>query len=161
MMNAITRNDTGNGQPTEKKRVLIVDDDVSVRKSIGSVLSETGYEVMQATDGLEALARFDAKQIDLLLLDINLPNESGWDTFERFTGKNPFLPVIIITGQDRQTEMAMAAGAGALMEKPLDVAQLLQTVHELLNESDEARLRRVCGYRRDGRYVSRYIPAKR
>ena len=49
--------------------------------------------------------------------------------------------------------MAVAAGVGALMEKPLDAAQLLQTMHELLIETEEDRLRRLCGYSRDVHYI--------
>jgi DNA-binding NtrC family response regulator len=89
----------------------------------------------------------------LILLDLGLPNKSGWDTFEGFTSQNPTLPIIIITGQARQAKMAMAAGVGALMEKPLDAAQLLQTIQELLNEPEEARLRRMCGYSRELLYI--------
>jgi DNA-binding response OmpR family regulator len=136
-----------------RKRVLIVDDDAPVREAIGSVLRNARYEVMQSGDGQEALEKFDPKQIDLLLLDLGLPNKSGWDTFEGFTSQNPTLPIIIITGQSRQSEMARAAGVGALMEKPLDAAQLLQTMEELLNEPEEARLRRVAGYSQDVRYI--------
>jgi len=145
-----------------KKKVLIVDDDVAVRAAIGQVLTAAGYDVLQAGDGMQALAQFDPKQFDLLLLDLGLPNKSGWDTFEEFTSKNPTLPIIVITGQTRQSEMAMAAGVGALMEKPMDALTLLQTMEELLNESEETRLRRLCGYSRDGRYIPpspRFIPS--
>ncbi len=136
-----------------KKRVLIVDDDTSVRTSISSVVQAAGYEVMQAGDGQEALTRFDPKQIDMVLLDLAMPNKGGWDTFEGFTSQDPALPIIIITGQARQTEMARAAGVGALMEKPLDAELLLQTMQDLLSESEEARLRRLVGYNQDLRYI--------
>lgn len=143
----------------QRNRVLIIDDDMSVRAAIVGVLQGAGYQVFQSSDGEEALTKFDARQIDLLLLDLGLPNQSGWDTFEGFTRQNPMLQVIIITGQSRQAEMAMAAGVGALMEKPLGAAELLQTMQELLTEPEEARLRRLCGQKGDGRYVSRYIRA--
>ena len=136
-----------------RKRVLIVDDDAPVRDAISSVLQKAGYEVLQAGDGEQALTQFDSKQIDLVLLDLGLPDKSGWDTFEGLTSQNPTLPIIIITGQARQSEMARAAGVGALIEKPLDAAQLLQTMHDLLIESEEDRLRRLCGYSRDVRYI--------
>ncbi len=140
-----------------RNRVLIIDDDLSVRASIVGVLQGAGYQVFQSGDGQEAWSNFDARQIDLLLLDLGLPSQSGWDTFEGFTSRNPLLQVIIITGQPQQTEMAMAAGVGALMEKPLDAADLLQTMQELLTEPSDARLRRLCGQKGDGRYVSRLI----
>jgi DNA-binding response OmpR family regulator len=129
--------------------VLIVDDDAPVREAIGDLLQLVGYEVFQSGDGQEALAKFDANQLDLVLLDLGLPNKSGWDAFEGFTSRNPALPIIIITGLAQQSEMAQAAGVGALMEKPLDAAQLLKTMQELLAEPVEARLRRLCGYAQD------------
>jgi DNA-binding response OmpR family regulator len=138
-----------------KQRVLIIDDDGSVRESIGKVLQEAGYEVTTADDGEEAVARFVPEQIDLVLLDLNLPFRSGWDVFERLTTQHPSLPVIIITGMPDQYRTALAAGVGALMEKPIDAPALLRTMDELLAEPAEARLRRMCGYRQDTRHVRR------
>jgi len=136
-----------------KKRVLVVDDDESVRESLSKVLREAGYEVRQAADGDEALKQFDPVQIDLLLLDIGLPVRNGWDTFERITSLDPQLPVIIVTGQTGQQKIARAAGVGALMEKPLDALRLLQTIQDLLAEPKESRLQRFIGYDREIRHV--------
>jgi len=132
-----------------KKRVLIVDDDASVRESAGKVLRAENYDVVTASDGQAALERFDAGGIDLLLLDLGLPIKNGWDVFERITNENPLVPIIVITGQTNQYPVAVAAGVGALMEKPLDVSQLLKTIQELLAEPAEMRLRRLCGYLKD------------
>ena len=136
-----------------KKTVMVVDDDLSVRNSLSKVLREAGYDVVLAKDGQEAVERFDPAHTDLLLLDIGLPIKNGWETFERITSEDPVLPIIVITGQAGQLDTAVAAGVGALMEKPLDAPQLLETMEELLAEPKEARLRRVCGYRRDVRHV--------
>jgi CheY-like chemotaxis protein len=136
-----------------KKNVLIVDDDASVRRALGKVLEEEGYAVTLAADGCEALKRFETGPVDLLLLDIGLPIRNGWDTFERITSQAPAFPIIIITGKANQHDMAVAAGVGALMEKPLDVPQLLKTIQELLVEPPEVRLRRLCGYGQDLRYI--------
>lgn len=136
-----------------KKRILIADDDASVRKALGKVLENEGYNIMLAADGREALERFESEPVDLLLLDIGLPIRNGWDTFERITSQAPAFPIIIITGKANQHDMAVAAGVGALIEKPLDVAQLLKTIQELLAEPPEARLRRLCGYSQDIRYT--------
>jgi len=136
-----------------KKRILIVDDDASVRKALGKVLEEEGYGTMLAADGREALAWFESEPVDLLLLDIGLPIRNGWDTFERITSRAPAFPIIIITGKANQHDMAVAAGVGALVEKPLDVSQLLETIQELLAEPPEARLRRLCGCSQDVRYI--------
>jgi DNA-binding response OmpR family regulator len=136
-----------------KKRILVVDDDESVRESLKRVLKGAGYEVVLAGGGLEAAIRFEPGRIDLLLLDLNLPNQSGWDVFERLTTQYPFVPVIIITGLPNQQGTARAAGVGALFEKPVEVTALLQRIEELLAEPAKVRLERLCGHREDTQYV--------
>jgi two-component system, OmpR family, copper resistance phosphate regulon response regulator CusR len=96
-----------------------------------------------AAHGQQALSLFDPDRIDLLVLDLGLPMKSGWDIFEEITNQDPVLPIIIITGQPNQRFTACAAGVGALMEKPLDVPALLQTMEDLLAEPHEARLKRL------------------
>jgi CheY-like chemotaxis protein len=136
-----------------KQRVLIIDDDASVRESLRKVLKGAGYEITTAADGEEALTQFVPGQIDLVLLDLNLPFRGGWDVFERLTTQHPTTPLIIITGMPDQYQTALAAGVGALMEKPIDAPALLKTMDELLAEPPEARLRRMCGYQRDTRHL--------
>ena len=136
-----------------KKNILIVDDDAPIRQALRKVLKAEGYEVMLAADGQEGLDQFDSKHIDLLLLDLTLPAKSGWDLFERFSSTNPLLPIVIITGRHNQYKLAAAAGVSALMEKPLDVPLLLQTIAALLVEPAEARLKRLVGLNSDVRYA--------
>ena len=109
------------------------------------MLRAEGYEVVLAANAQESVDKFDPERIDLLLLDLNLPGKSGWDIFERMSFLNPLLPVIIITGRPFQFEMATAAGVGALIEKPLDMPFLLQTITELLAEPAETRIERLAG----------------
>ena len=136
-----------------KEKILVVDDDASVRESLRRVLEDAGYQVALAADGREAVEQFEVGHVDLLLLDIGLPVKNGWDAFERITNEAPVLPIIIITGQANQHDMAVAAGVGALMEKPLDVTGLLDTMQELLVEPIESRLLRLCGCGHDARHV--------
>ena len=138
---------------TRNKCVLIVDDDAAVRQSISKVLKGAGYAVAAASDGEEAVVQFVPGQIDLVLLDLNLPLRSGWDVFERVTTRYPFVPVIIITGMSNQYGPALAAGASALIEKPIDAPALLKTMEQVLAEPMEARLRRMCGYQQDTKYL--------
>ncbi len=81
--------------------------------------------------------------MDLLLLDLNLPDSNGWVTLKWLTEVNPLLPTIIITGRSNQRELAEKSGADALMEKPLDVPLLLRTIRELLDEPLETRAERA------------------
>lgn len=128
------------------RTVLIVDDDASVRNSVQKVLAAAGYNVVVAANGDQAIKQFENKRPDLMLLDIGLAVQNGWDTFERITNEAPMLPIIVITGQANHYDTVVAAGVGALMEKPLDAPKLLDVIKELLTESVESRLRRLCGY---------------
>jgi DNA-binding response OmpR family regulator len=144
---ALTCNGTCPGSSTKaaKKKILVVDDDPHIRDSLHKVMDAEGYEVVLASNGQEGIKYIYADRIDLLLLDVSLPDISGWDVFGTITSINPFLPIIIITGRDDQHDLATLGGVGALIEKPLDVPQLLETVKELLAESPEVHLQRLVG----------------
>lgn len=134
-------------------KVLVVDDDPAVRKSLLKLLREAGYEVAAAADAREALERFDERPLDLLVLDLGLPARSGWEIFEHVTNEDPALPIIILTGRPNQIRMAAAAGVGALMEKPVDPRELLRTMKEVIAEPRKVRLRRAHGRTQKIRYL--------
>lgn len=136
-----------------KKNVLVVDDDAAIRKSLGKVLQEAGYAVTLAAGGLEAAVRFEPGEIDLVLLDLNLPNQNGWEVYEHMTTQHPAVPIIIITGMPDQYRMASSAGVGALFEKPVNTEELLKTMQDLLDEAEKAGVNRLCGHRTDTRYA--------
>jgi CheY-like chemotaxis protein len=127
------------------EQILVVDDDAAVRKILCRVLADEGYRVREATRGAEALEITAAGEIDLMLLDLKLPEKNGWEIFERLTKDHPLLPVIIVTGRSNQLFPALASGVGALVEKPIDFPALLQTVSRLLGESPETRRVRLAG----------------
>src|SRR5437660_64424 len=124
-------------------RILLVDDKRSIRESLSKILRAENYQVVLAENGQEAIERHGAERIDLLLLDLNIPVKNGWATLEWLAEVNPPLPVVIITGRSNQRTLAETAGVDALMEKPLDVPLLLQTIRELLDESMENRAQRA------------------
>ena len=140
-----TKNKSQPALTTRGKHLLLVDDDPSVREMIGRVLVGEGYHVLTAANGLEAIDLAATKPLDLVLLDLNMPGKGGWDTFERISSENPCLAVIIITAKPDQVFTSIAAGVGALLEKPLDFTVLLKVVHDLLNEPAEQRLARLAG----------------
>src|SRR5256712_8684053 len=144
------------GKPMTK-RILLVDDDRSIRESLSKILRAENYEVVLGENGQEAIEKHGAEHIDLLILDLN-PDASGvtnaWATsLERLVGINPLLPVVIITGRSNQRALAETAGADALMEKALDVPLLLHTIREVLIEPMESRLRRAHNLVTSFRYV--------
>lgn len=126
-----------------KKRLLVVDDDASVRKSLRKVLEDAGYEVISATDGEEARTCLQEPGIDLLILDLNMPNRDGWDVLEDASAAQPTLPIIVVTGMTDQLATYCIVGVAVLMKKPVDVPVLLQKVERLLAETPEERLRRA------------------
>jgi DNA-binding response OmpR family regulator len=133
--------------PSERRpKILVVDDDLTVRESVRRVLADASYEVELCGDGDEALACLAIELPNLVVLDLNVPKRNGWEVFEQIITYFPTLPVIIITGLPAENRGAVAAGAGALLEKPLEGDILLQKTAELLNEPEELRLRRRYDY---------------
>ena len=136
-----------------KNRILLVDDDPGVRRMLLRVLEEENYLVLPATNGVQALEIASTKAPDLVLLDLAMPLQNGWDTFQQLSNDHPSLPVIIITARPNQLFPALASGVGALMEKPLDLPKLLRTIRDLLAEPPEARLARTAGRLAEFRYL--------
>jgi DNA-binding response OmpR family regulator len=143
---------TGNVNPA-RNRILVVDDDASVREMLARVLVGENYRVWSADNGDTALKIAATEKIDLVLLDLNLPGKNGWDTFERLTIQDPLLTVIIITARSNQLFTALGAGVAALLEKPLNFPKLLQTISRLLAEPVEARRARLAGDPVDFQYL--------
>lgn len=131
----------------------MVDDETSIREALSKVLQAEDYKVVTAENGQEAIERIKSEKIDLLLLDLGLPVKDGWDIVIWLAQINPILPVIIITGRWNQRELAEKMGADALMDKPLDVPRLLQTIRALTSESMERRARQA-----KKRPSFRYVP---
>jgi len=136
-----------------KKNILVVDDNPQIRQSLQKVLRAEGYEVLLAADGWEGIKKFETEQIDLLLLDVSLPDISGWEVYGAVTSRNPFVPIIIITGKNDQHELAGLSGVGALVEKPLNVPKLLQNMAEILTNPPEMHLKSLAGLHKNLRHV--------
>jgi CheY-like chemotaxis protein len=109
------------GGPHHDKCILLVDDDSTVRDSLNNVLVAEGYTVIPAENGQQALDLVNKSAVDLVMLDLNMPVKNGWDTFERLTAEHPLIPIIIVTARPNQFFMALNAGVGALLEKPMDI----------------------------------------
>ena len=124
------------------KTILVVDDDTSVRESVTKVFGHAGYEAVLAAGGLEAVAQFDSNEIDLVLLDIGLPNlglpnQSGWKTSQHPAREYAEDPIFFITGQAGQFQQSLAASTRGLMQKPLEAHRPLHRIQLLLTKSKE------------------------
>src|SRR5580658_9566702 len=122
-----------------KPKILLVDDDPAIRQILLRLLTEEDYLVLTAANGAEAFELVNATKFDLVLLDLNMPVKNGWETFEQLSTEYPLLPIILITARPNQFFPALASGAGALLEKPLDFVKLFHTIQNLLEEPAEVR----------------------
>jgi DNA-binding response OmpR family regulator len=123
--------------------ILVLDDDANIRESLGDVLTQEHYIVKLACDGREAVRQFLDGPPDLILLDVNMPDITGWQAFQILAQLYPFVPVMMITARPGQARRAAALGINAFMEKPLDIPVLLRTVRELLTRPDSAHFAEV------------------
>lgn len=123
--------------------VLIADDDDVVRGSLAAVLQSEGYEVDEASDGIEAVSRALKHKPDLVLLDLNMPHADGWTAFNNLDQVSPLLPVIVITARPNQYPEAVRVGVDAFMEKPLNIPVLVKAVKRLTNEDEGRHVNRI------------------
>ncbi len=119
-----------------KGRILYIEDNSDNRKLVRRVLEWDGYEVVEASDGTEALARLETEAIDLALLDINMPDIDGYTLTSTIRANPRFsrLPIVAVTANvmrgDR--ERSLKAGCDGYIQKPIDIDTLSQQIERFL-----------------------------
>ena len=115
-------------------RLMIIDDEPSIRESLETLLTLEGFEVTMAPDGAQGLEVLSRDEFDLLLLDLALPGESGIDLLPRIKTMHPNLPVIMITafGTVGNVVDAVRAGAENFIQKPWDNEKLLADIRSAI-----------------------------
>jgi two-component system chemotaxis response regulator CheY len=121
------------GEPRGMKRVLVVDDSETIRREVAETLGTTEFEVVQAVDGLDGLARVaSTPDLSIVLLDVNMPRLGGLAMLEQLNAdpKTRHIPVLILTTEVERTllERARKAGAKAWLIKPIKPELLLAAV---------------------------------
>ena len=119
------------------KRILLTESDESVRKMVTRVLQTSGYEVVLATSAAEAFGQITQSRPELLLVDLERPDLPGWKPLEKLKRAVAPLPVLVMTSWPNQGEHADHCGVRQLLEKPLDMAVLLETIERTLAEPKE------------------------
>ena len=114
-------------------KVLIVDDAVFMRMRCSKLLSERGYEVLEAANGTEALERYKEKRPDVVLLDITMPKMDGIITLREIMKMDPGAQVAMVSamGQRSMVMSALKSGARDFVVKPFDASRVLETVQRL------------------------------
>lgn len=124
-----------------KITALIVDDEPELRRSISAILQaqlpQVTFEIIEAADGLEALAKFDERDFDLVLMDVKMPGLNGLETLARMKAKDPSTFVVIMTAHSNLQDAVAAIRDGAYdyLEKPVSPSKLA----EIVSKSFEAR----------------------
>ena len=119
-------------------KVLVVDDSSVIRQQLSIALSQAGFEVMEACDGVDGLNQFAANDgIDLIVSDVNMPNMNGLEMVESIKKdpKGPATPVVMLTteGDPGLIKRAKEAGAKGWMVKPFNADMLIKTINKLVN----------------------------
>ena len=116
--------------------ILTVDDTASMRQMISFTLHSAGHEVIQASDGQEALKVIEGKKVDLVIADINMPNMDGITLLKslRALADYKFTPILMLTteSQEAKRQQGKVAGATGWIVKPFNPEQLLTVVKKVL-----------------------------
>lgn len=117
-------------------KIMLIDDDASLRLALSHVIREEGYEFCSASDGREGLAMLSIEKPDLVLLDVMMPGMSGYDVCEKMREEGRRIPVIFLSAKGDIVDKGVGfkAGADDYLVKPFDTSELLMRI--------EAHLRR-------------------
>lgn len=123
-------------------KILLVDDEKAILKILSIVLEDEGYEVITASDGLEARELAGLYQFAAVLTDINMPGSGGLEVLKYLQAKQPLLPVILMTGftQVIETKAAFELGAKAFIAKPFQPEDLIAILTEVLNPPESTKV---------------------
>jgi DNA-binding response OmpR family regulator len=121
--------------PHATRRILVIDDEAGIRKIIDRLLKQFGYETLVAANGAEGVRLFDlyAPEIALVLLDWNLPGQSGRDTLAELIKRRPDLRVILVTGApEATTDEHATSQTVSILLKPFTSTELMLAVRTVL-----------------------------
>ncbi|MBE1555818.1 response regulator transcription factor [Sporosarcina limicola] len=114
--------------------ILVADDDANIRELVCLFLRNDGFAIVEAEDGKEALTVYAAKHVDLVVLDIMMPNMDGWTLCKELRRANPTIPILMLTARSETWEKVKGfeLGADDYLTKPFDPLELTARVRALL-----------------------------
>jgi DNA-binding response OmpR family regulator len=116
-----------------KKRVLIVDDERAILTVLGIRLKVSGYDVVTASNGEEALDLVKSMRPDIVLLDVIMPGMDGFEVLEKLRAVSE-LPVIVFSARQENAQKALSLGANDFLAKPLDTDEMVRKIEGLLGQ---------------------------
>lgn len=118
-------------------RILVAEDDPDIRMGLVDTLESEGYLVLEAKDGLEAVELFKSNDIDLLLLDVMMPEKSGYDVLREIRSENNQVSVIMLTakGEEIDKVLGLELGADDYITKPFGIHELLARISAVLRRA--------------------------
>jgi len=128
---------------TEKKRILVVDDQTEILDVTALVLESAGYDISKANSGDDALERLAREAFDLVLLDINMPGMDGWETLRLLRADDQLDQVVVVMfsvkGEVADKVHSLQEGAAGYVTKPFVVDDLVERIGRALDCREEGR----------------------
>ena len=118
----------------ERKRVLVIDDDLPLRGMLAAALDKHGYQVLLAGDGAEGQRALMIHQPDVVLLDLAMPEVNGWDFLQRLkeSGHIGQIPIVVLSAHLRiEPQAILQMGVSAILPKPFNLPELLDLIDAL------------------------------
>ncbi|MEK4040932.1 response regulator transcription factor [Paenibacillus sp. FSL L8-0493] len=125
--------------------ILVVEDDKHVRRLLEAVLKREGYDVVTAEDGVKALEVLDSQHIDLIILDIMMPNMDGYEFAKEVRAADSLVPILMATAKQlpEDKKKGFRIGTDDYMTKPIDTEEMLLRIQALLRRSQIASARKL------------------
>jgi two-component system cell cycle sensor histidine kinase/response regulator CckA len=118
------------------RRVLVIDDEPLVRRTVSGLLEAAGHTVIEADSGAAGLASLAGAAVDCVLTDLGMPGMNGWEVARAIKARAPQIPVLLLTGWADQAEVEIASGlVERILHKPVRFEELLQAVSEISRSS--------------------------
>ena len=118
----------------DKKRVLVIDDDLPLRGMLAAALRQHGFQVLLAGDGAEGHRALTIHNPDVVLLDLAMPNVNGWDFLQKVqeTGHLGRIPIIVVSAHLRvEPQAVLRMGVAAILPKPFNLPDLINLIEHL------------------------------
>ena len=123
---------------SKRKKILLVDDANTARLMVKMILRQSGFEIVTANDGVEAVAQVEKEQPDLVLMDVIMPRMNGFEAVKEIRAKNGFedVPIIMVTtrGEEENVRRGFEHGCSDYLTKPINNVELLAKIYSFLGE---------------------------